>query len=294
MRREYVWRCIMKRFIKTMEHRMKFNRKQLILCGLLVFIGLILSLVLLFHKGAYLWEDRENIAVTAHRGASFAAPENTLSSLRLAIDAGADYAEIDVQETKDGVAVLLHDYSLKRTTGKKQYIWNVTYEELKRLDCGKWFSKKFAGERVPTLEEALEVCRGKIGLNIELKDPANAEKLEEKVVRLIEEYGMEEECVITSMDYESLCLVKELNGHLKTGYILSRVHKNMYETENIDFFSMKAAFVNQEVIKMAHCHGKEVHVWTVNTPKELKRMKKLGVDNIITDNPVLARKIIEQ
>lgn len=283
MHREYAWRFIMKQYFK------KTGRKQLILLGLLVFTGGILCLTFLFGE---VWDEEQKIAITAHRGASLLAPENTISALLLAIENQADYAEIDVQETKDGVVVLLHDHSLKRTTGKRQYIWNVTYDELKKLDCGKWFSKQFAGERIPTLREALELCQDKICLNIELKGASDTRALAEKVVALVEEYDFEDRCVITSADYEALCFVKQANKKLKTGQIISRVRDTIYEKDEIDFFSMKSAFVDKAVVEEAHSFGKEVHVWTVNSQKEMERMKRLGVDNIITDNPLLARKVI--
>lgn len=261
---------------------------------ILVVIGNIVNVTIMFRQGSVLeHEIWQNIAITAHRGASMEAPENTLSALELAIENLADYAEIDVQETKDGEVILLHDTSLKRTTGEKKDIWNAVYEEVYLLDCGSWFSPRYAGERIPTLAEALELCKGRIYLNIELKGTTNSRELEQKVVHLIEEYGFENQCVITSKNYDSLRKIKALNENLKTGYILSAVYGNFYEKEGIDLFSMKAAFVTREIVEKAHRFGKEVHVWTVNSRSEMERMKLLGVDNIITDNPLLAREVIE-
>lgn len=271
----------------------KLANRWILLLAALVVIGNITNIIIIVRNGSYientiLWEN----AITAHRGDSSGAPENTLASIELAIENLADYAEIDVQETRDGVVVLLHDYSLKRTTGRSRYIWNVTYDELRYYDCGSWFSRKYIGERIPTLEQVLELCKGRINLNIEIKDSAYNQALEEKVVALIKEFEFENQCVITSTSLASLKKVKKLNEDLKTGYIMSIAYGNFYEAEDIDFFSMKYSFVTQEVVSKAHSFGKEVHVWTVNSRSELERMKNLGVDNIITDVPLFAREVL--
>lgn len=124
------------------------------------------------------------VQITAHRGASGSAPENTLIALQKAIEAGADYAEIDVQETSDGRLVLLHDPDLKRTTGLKKNIWQTTYNELKHLDAGSWFSDEFSAERIPLLEDAIELVRGKMLLNIELKPMVTSSSLLNGLARL--------------------------------------------------------------------------------------------------------------
>lgn len=232
------------------------------------------------------------IAVTAHRGASADAPENTIPALEKAIERRVDYAEIDVRETKDGVVVLLHDSSLKRTAGVPKKIWDVTYLELLGYDVGSWFSKEYEKTRVPTLAQVLELCKGKINLNIEIKLGNQDQGLIEKVVRLIEQYDFEQQCVITSASYSVITKVKKLNPEIKTGYILSIAYGNFYNSEYADFFSVKSSFINENMVRLSHRLGKEVHAWTVNTKTELERMKQLGVNNIITDKPLLAKEIL--
>lgn len=262
--------------------------------ALVLLAGNAVNLSILIWNGSILERELlQSTAITAHRGDSSAAPENTLSALRMAIENLADYAEIDVQETADGVVVLMHDYNMKRTTGREGYVWNTTYDELSGYDCGSWFSEEFAGERIPTLEQVLELCKGKIYLNIELKGVDSIEGLAEKVVHIVEEYGFEQQCVITSKNRRALLHVKELNKTIKTGYIMSFAYGSFYETDDFDFFSMKSEFVNEAVVKNAHLFGKEIHAWTVNSRSELERMKLLGVDNIITDYPILAREVLE-
>lgn len=233
--------------------------------------------------------------ITAHRGSSAQAPENTLPALEMAIEDMADYAEIDVQETKDGVVILMHDLNLRRTTGKRAAVSSVTYAEIMELDAGAWFSEEYAGTHVPTLEEALVLCKGAINLNIELKATSNAAlnaDLVEKVVLLIEEYDFENQCIISSTDQSMLAKVKEWNSNLKTGYILAFAYGNFYNKDYIDFFSMKYSFVSESLVRTLHSLGKEVHTWTVNSRSEMERMIQLGVDNLITDRSVLAREVV--
>lgn len=237
-------------------------------------------------------ETLSGIGITAHRGASFDAPENTLPALELAIESMADYAEIDVQMTKDGVIVLLHDTSLKRTTGLKKNIWEVTYEEIRELDAGSYVSQEYAGVRIPTLEEAMILCKGRISLNIEIKTNGRDTGLTAGVLDLIEQYDYENQCIISSTDESVLEEVKERYPGIKTGYIMGLACGYFYDRESVDFFSMKSGFITDSVVQTAHSLGKEIHAWTVNTEGELERMKRLSVDNIITDVPVRAREVL--
>src|SRR5262245_59418730 len=111
----------------------------------------------------------EVVEVIAHRGSSAVAPENTLAAVDLAIRAKAHRVEFDVQLTKDGVPVVLHDETLERTTNGKGRVRDRTYKEISKLDAGSWFHADFRGERLPTLDMVLELCRGKIPVNVEIK-----------------------------------------------------------------------------------------------------------------------------
>lgn len=234
----------------------------------------------------------EKTQITSHRGNSILAPENTLVALEYAIRDLSDYAEIDVQETKDGEIIVFHDASLKRITGINKNIWTLNYNEIKDLDVGSWFSKEFVDVRIPTLDEAIKFSKGRIKLNIEIKPTGHDKNLEESVVRLIEENDFVDECVVTSFNYKSLTKIKKLNENIKTGYILSAVYGNFYDLKNADFFSMERNFVNERIVIETHKRGKEIHVWTVNREHYIDRLAAIGVDNIITDDPVMARTII--
>lgn len=273
--------------------RSKNSKRAAILILLaLVFAGL-LNLYLTVRNDSYsLKEALTGIRITSHRGNSIAAPENTLISLESAIELRADYAEIDVQQAKDGTLVLLHDRNLWRTTGLNKFIWELTYEEIKDLDAGSWFGKKYAGAGIPTLREAFELSKGKILLNIEVKIHGHEQDLEEKLVSLIEEYDFENQCTISSWNYGTLHKIKELKDELHTGYIISAAYGDFYSKADIDFISMKSSFITKSIVETTHRAGKAIHAWTVNTESEMERMKALGVDNIITDDPYLAKEVL--
>ena len=230
--------------------------------------------------------------ITAHRGSSAAAPENTIAALSHAVDEMADWAEIDVRETMDGVIVLFHDGDLKRIAGTPKRVAELTLEELKEVDAGSWFSEEFKGEKIPTLEEAMEYAKGRINLNIEMKYSGASSLLPDKVRELIESYEMEDQCIVTCTSEEYLKTIKESNPRVRTGYIIGAAYGNYYRNEYIDVISIRSGFVTESLIKAAHEEGKSVHAWTVNGKKELERMRVLGVDNVITDVPILAREIL--
>jgi len=268
----------------TMEHFLKTA------CLFFCVVG-VLAVTLIRSEGTMFLRDRKKIMITAHRGASHGAPENTRASIALAIEEKADYAEIDVRLTADGVPVLMHDRALFRTTGILSDVDKVTYAELISYDAGRKYAKDFSGERVPSLQQIFAEYGEKIRFNIELKD-GNGSEPAETVVALIEAYGLEERCVVTSVYYEQLEQVKRLNKNIKTGYILSLVYGEVFGYEAADFFSIKSDSITEQTVKSAHKKGKEIHAWTVNKAYEIKRMQKLGVDNIITDNPAYVRKLL--
>jgi glycerophosphoryl diester phosphodiesterase len=230
------------------------------------------------------------VLVTAHRGHSRAAPENTLAAIRKAIESGADFAEVDAQLTADGVVVLLHDRDLKRVAGDSRRLADLTFDEVRKLDVGSWFDRAFAGERVPALAEAIELARGRIKLNIELKLFGPDPELARAVARLVRGTDFESECLVTSFDYDSLTEVKRHNPRLRTGLIVAHVLGDVNRLE-VDALSVWVESLSDEMLSGAHRAGREVHVWTVNDPREMTRQMKRGVDNIITSDPDLALRV---
>lgn len=219
--------------------------------------------------------------ITAHRGYSAMAPENTLPAIGLAIEHGADYIEVDVQKTKDNILVLFHDRTLKRMAGINKKISDLTYEELSTIDLGNSFDEVFEGTTIATLEEALQLSLGKAKLNIELK--SSEDDLGQQVVELVETYGMLHDVVITAADYEAIKRVKQYNEEVITGYITSALYGDVSQMEYADIFSLQSSFITADLVEDIHRHGKLVHAWTVNNLNEMRRLMELGVDNIITD-----------
>ncbi len=232
--------------------------------------------------------------VTAHRGFSAAAPENTLPAFQLAIDQGCERAELDVQMTKDGVVMVTHDTNMHRCTGRNQNIYDLTYDEVRKLDAGRWFGKKYAGTKVPTLAEVLDLCKGKIELNIEIKPNAATPELETETLRIIHEKGFENNCVITSQSYETLCKVKELAPGISTGYILALGVGSYYDLPAADFFSVESTFITSGMVQQVHLRGKTVSAWTVNREEDASDLLNLGVDDIITDKPGMVQQLMAE
>jgi glycerophosphoryl diester phosphodiesterase len=238
--------------------------------------------------------DQKKVLITGHRGASGLAPENTISAMKKAIEVGSDYSELDVQETRDGILVLLHDSSLKRTAGLEKNIWEMDYDSLSGLDVGSWYSPEFKGELIPTLEEVMDFVRGKMKLNIELKVNSHEEMLAERVVKTIEQKDFISGCLITSFDFESIDKVRALNADIQVGYLFSKIPKDIDVFKaDVDLFSVRHDIVNAEFVNKSHANGKSVHVYTVNDPEEMKRLIKLGVNSIITDRPDILNDIVQ-
>ncbi len=235
-------------------------------------------------------EDR--VKITAHRGSSMVAPENSLSAIRQAIEDGADYAEIDVQETADGEVVVLHDKDLLRIAGLRKNIWEAEYGEIKALDAGSWFSPEFKDERIPLLREAMDLARDRIKLNIELKLNGHEKRLAERVVEIIGEEDFTAQCIVTSLDLAILEKVHDLNPEIRRGFIVFEALGRVTKLE-VDILSVSARNASFDLINEAHRTGKEVHVWTVNKTSDMARFIDLGADNLITDLPARAVELLE-
>lgn len=138
----------------------------------------------------------------------------------------------------------------------------------------------------------MEYCKGRISINIEIKDLGTGSTLPDKVVELIQKHQMKAQCVVTSVRFSYLSRIKELDSEIRTGYIISAAYGDYYSSDVIDFISLRSSFVSERLVEAAHERGKTVHAWTVNSKSEIERMKMLGVDNIITDYPVLVREIV--
>ena len=235
----------------------------------------------------------QDVAITAHRGAKVASPENTLAAFRTAMAAGATYAELDVQHTRDRRIVVVHDGDLMRMGDDPRKVGELTAAEIAIIDIGRKYDAKFAGEYPPTLEEVIDLVRGRMKINIELKYNVPDPGLAPAVVGLLRREDFLDQVVITSLDYAALKQVESLEPRLRTGHIVTAAVGNVVRTE-ADFLSLSAAQATPSLIRRAHSAGKEVHVWTVNEPELMLRMIERGVDNVITDDPALLVRVMQE
>ena len=231
--------------------------------------------------------------IVAHRGYSSVFPENTLASFAGALDIGVDYIELDVQLSRDGQVIVMHDDSLKRTTGVDGSPTEFTVEELAGLDAGSWFDASFAGEKIPTLEEALNLIRDtECGVYLELKDIGETEGFVESVLEVAEKCGMTQRCLFASFQYDYLARLKELDGNLATLYNTSSGKTSLPEEFPADYYGLNLDTIRQETVKAIHEAGKQAFVWTVNTPSQMTNVQAMGIDGIVTNDPGVAKIIL--
>jgi glycerophosphoryl diester phosphodiesterase len=237
---------------------------------------------------------RQKIEVTAHRAGARYGPENTVAALRKAIEFGADYAEIDVQRTSDGVIVVMHDNDLKRLTNVGKNIWDVKYADIKNLKIKPGAATDPTGallEAAPlsTLEEFIATAHGKIKLNIELKYyKQHFDKgLARAVVKLLQDKGFVDQCVVTSLERAPLQEVRRLDPRIQTGYIVAMDFGDLTKV-NVNSLVLERKLINAAVSRLARKHHLQIHAWTINDRKTMIAMIHLGVTNLITDDPVLA------
>ena len=235
----------------------------------------------------------DDVVVIGHRGAGKFAPENTLASVERAIADGADWVEVDVQETTDGEVVVVHDSDFMKLAGVPLKVWEATIAEVEAVDVGSRFDPAFAGERVPTLAAVLEACRGRAGVTIELKDYGHGQMLEERVAGIVEACGMESDVVVMSLKPAVVKRMKSLRPDWTVGLLMS-VSVGDASTLEADFLAVNARFVSRGFVRRAHRAGKQVFVWTTNDAVSISRMIGRGVDGVITDDPDLARRVIVQ
>ncbi|KAI3345080.1 glycerophosphodiester phosphodiesterase [Clostridium botulinum] len=272
------------------KHSLKFK----IITGLLVIscVGIISTFsYLVFNNQLDLNIEYITLTeVSAHRGASINYPENTMKAFEMAVEQNADWIELDVQLTSDGIPVVMHDSNLYRITGVNKNIWEVTYNDIKDLDCSSWFSSEFAGERISTLGEVLDFAKKEhIKLNIELKPTGYEKDFEKIVIDTINQKNFKNSCVVTSQEYSTLQRIKEYDQEIKTIYVMSIALGDITELTEADGFSVEASFITPRLVSMVHNSGKKIFAWTVNTRENMDKMIEMNVDNIVTDNIALAK-----
>ena len=228
----------------------------------------------------------------AHRGASGTFPENTLSAFRGAIDAHADMCELDVQLTRDGAVVVIHDDTVERTTDGAGEVAEFTLAELQGLDAGAHFRDgAIKGERVPTLNEVFAVTHGRCGLNIELK----AGGLEHQVAQIMQERDAFADSIVSSFDWEYLKKIQQLHFNIRIALLADEKPVDLM----INAVAMRAHainprwdMVNVELCEAAHTHGLKVFTWTVDSDSRMRALIECGVDGIMTNFPERLRQVL--
>jgi len=237
--------------------------------------------------------------VFAHRGASAYAPENTLAAFCLAAELGADGIELDTKLSSDGVVMVMHDQTVDRTTNGKGSISNLTADELHHLDAGSRFSSEYKAEPVPTLEEVFVAVGNKVYINVEVTNYASPlDALPNRVADLIRRYDLTERVIISSFHplnlirfhrrLPSVPLALLAQEGTAGGWARSWVGGLFPQNALHPYFSD----VDEALVERIHRRGRKVNVWTVNNEIEICRLLACKVDGIITDDPVLAKKVL--
>ena len=240
-------------------------------------------------------QQQQKMVNIAHRGASGHAPENTMEAFQKGVEMKSDYIEIDVQMTKDGELIVIHDTTVDRTTNGTGKVGDLTLEEFEQLDAGSWFSEAYAGEEVPTFEEVLDAFRGKTGILIELKAPELYPGVEEKIADALIERNMSKpnnnKIIIQSFNHESMKKSKELLPNLSHGVLTGGSWANVTEEQlaqfatYADYFNPTMNIVTHELVSDVHEAGMDIFPYTSRTQEQAWRLFDLNVDGIITDFP---------
>jgi glycerophosphoryl diester phosphodiesterase len=236
----------------------------------------------------------DRVELTAHRAGKVEAPENTLSALERAIAAKADWAEIDVQLTSDKKLVIIHDSDMRRVGGSPLQIATSSFEQLRAIDIGSWFSPQFSKERIPTLDEFLIAAKGRIRLNIELKPSGSTgSELADGVLAAVRKHDMVDQCRICSQSYSLIQEIKKKEPRFEIGFIAGAAIGDLAGLE-VDFLMVENRIATRQFVSHARERGMQVHVWTITDPEMLSSLIDRGVSNVILDDPATFRKRLDE
>ena len=233
----------------------------------------------------------------AHRGASAYAPENTISSVKKAIELGSNYIEIDVHMTKDREVVAIHDSTIDRTSNGHGKVLDYNLTELKKFDFGSWFESDFSQKKIPTLREIFQVISADSILIIELKDGSDIyPQIEHKIISLIKEFHFEQRVIVKSFSYKILNTFYKIAPKIKRLYCTLGGNswitidnflrfKSIFEGSTFEYLQVHKYFLSDWIIKEAHARGIKVIVWDVHDKKSMEKFLAKGVDFIESDKP---------
>jgi len=244
-----------------------------------------------------------HLSLQAHRGAAGLAPENTLAAFRMAMELGADATEMDLQMTKDGVVVIIHDDTVDRTTDGRGRIGDLTLAEIKRMDAGAKFGAAYRGERIPTLRELIDLVKAsgtpRFRLNLEIKFAEGREgqpaDLEERVLAVLHETGFLDRVITQSFHHASAAKMKRLAPSVPAGLLVGERRQPAdpvaaVRQHRVNYYAPHFSLVTPELLQTLHDAGIPIVTWTVNDPADMRRLMAMGLgmlpgDGMISDYP---------
>ena len=239
--------------------------------------------------------------IFAHRGACAHAPENTLPSFEMAVDHKADAIELDAKLSSDDAVMVIHDQTVDRTTGYVGKVNELTLAELKKLDAGRSFNKKFTGTQIPTLDEIFEAVGQKLLVNVELTNyKSTRDRLVDQVITVVKRHHMEDRVIFSSFYSGNLTKCKALLPNTPVaqlclpGLLGTFTRSRFLRKVSPQVVHPYLSDVSKSYLDKEHQAGRRVHVWTVNEEQDLKRLYAIGVDGVFTDDPLKARMVLEK
>lgn len=237
---------------------------------------------------------RDDVTITAHRGSSKVAPENTLAAFEQAISDGADYIELDVRLSADGHVIVSHDDSLQRLLGLDARLSDMTLEAIRQVDVGSWFGDSHVGQGIPTLAEVLRLSRGRSNLYIEIKPVGgNTGKLVDAVLDQLPRQRYDQ-FILASLSPAVVRAVEQREPTLRTTLFAQFVMRGGLDLGAIDAVGLRYNRIDEGLADAIHRRGYALHAWTVNGRGQMSRLIDLGVDNIITDRPALLAEVLAE
>ena len=241
--------------------------------------------------------------VIAHRGVSGSYPENTLSAFQAAIDIRAEMVELDVSISEDGIPVVVHDRTVDRTTDFEGDVQSFSVEELKRMEVGAWFSEEFRGEEFPTLRESLELMKGQIAVNIEIKTEAVSDEIQggvvDKALQIVKDLDMISSVIFSSFDYRVMEQLNVLDSKIAKALLYEAsqsaelLPSELVQKYKIDIFNCSYKQLSEEWINDLQKHEIPYFVYTVNEPELMRELIEKDVSGIFTDFPQELIRIVE-
>lgn len=253
-------------------------------------------MVRLFKKFLNKSYKNNQIIVVAHRGAAGYAPENTMAAFYKAKELKADYIELDIQITKDGEIVVIHDQKVDRTTNGVGEVKEFTYHDLTKLDAGEWFHTKFKGEKIPTLKQVISEFYGQMGILIEIKHPTLYPGIEQKLATLLNEIVGEDnlsesQIIVQSFDFELLQRLNQISSNIPLGLLVKYRVQGISTaqlkdwTSIVQYINPNKALITKKLVKKIHSYKVKVIPYTVRDKKSINGLVNAEVDGIVTDYP---------